>query len=378
MLPIFCPDPLKRRDSDLAVTAAAMRELGTILDQTKPDVLIFMGSDHLETFSMTCLPTFAIVAGSTAVAEYAGHEFERPIHRELAEHLLDQLVRSGFDMTYSEDALLGHTYAVPFDLILADREIPVVPFHTNVYLPPLPSPRRCEALGRRVAEIMRSRPERVAILASGGMSHFPGTERYPKPEYDFDYWLLGELEKGNTDALLDLTVEQLDEVGNTELLNWAAMFGAIGRQPGELLQYTPTWHHGHAMVLFIPERDKAASSLKKVSPYEFKNAGFEFYAHPDAAAYKLNKLLYEVRTEAAMRARVIDDFDGVAAEWGLTSEEKTASQALLDVKQAGSVSDFCRPLVKAGVHPLQALMALHVIYGDHRRRREAAEGVPKT
>ncbi len=365
----------EERDSDLAVTAAAMRELGTILDETKPDVLLFMGSDHLETFSMTCLPTFAIVAGSTATAEYAGHEFERPIHRALAEHLLDQLVRSGFDMTYSEDALLGHTYAVPFDLILAGREIPVVPFHTNVYLPPLPSPRRCAALGRRVAEIMASRPERVAILASGGMSHFPGTERYPEPDYDFDYWLLGELEKGNTDALLDMTVEQLDEVGNTELLNWAVMFGAIGHRPAELLQYTPTWHHGHAMVLFIPEREKTPSNIKKVSAYEYKNQGFEFYAHPEAAAYKLNKLLYEVRTEARMRSRVIDDFDGVTAERGLTSEEKKAAEALLDVQEAGSVSDYCRPLVKAGVHPLQALMALHVIYVDHRRRREAAENV---
>ena len=364
----------EEKDSDLAVTAAAMRELGTILDETRPDVLLFMGSDHLETFSMTCLPTFAIVAGSTAVAEYAGHEFERPIHRELAEHLLDQLVRSGFDMTYSEDALLGHTYAVPFDLILGDRDIPVVPFHTNVYLPPLPGPRRCEALGRRVAEIMESRPERVAILASGGMSHFPGTERYPKPDYDFDYWLLGELEKGNTAALLDMTVEQLDEVGNTELLNWAVMFGAIGRHPGELLQYTPTWHHGHAMVLFVPKRDKAPSNLKKVSTYEFKNKGLEFYTHPNASAYKLNKLLYKVRTEAEMRASLIDDFDGVTAQWGLSSKEKRAAEALLDVKQAGSVSDYCRPLVKAGVHPLQALMALHVIYVDHRRRKEAAEG----
>ena len=363
----------EEKDSDLDLTAAAMRELGTILDETQPDVLLFMGSDHLETFSMTCLPTFAIVAGSTAVAEYAGHEFERPIHRELAEHLLDQLVRSGFDMTYSEDALLGHTYAVPFDIILGNRDIPVVPFHTNVYLPPLPSLRRCEALGRRVAEIMESRPERFAILASGGMSHFPGTERYPEPAYDFDYWLLGELEKGNTDALLEMTVEQLDEVGNTELLNWAVMFGAIGKRKGELLQYTPTWHHGHGMVLFIPERGKRPSNLKKVGRYDFRNKGFEFYAHPDAEAYKLNKLLYAVRTESGMRARVIDDFDGVTAEWALTSEEKKAAEALIDVKQAGSVSDFCRPLVKAGVHPLQALMALHVIYVDHCRRSESAE-----
>ena len=363
----------EEKDEELAATAAAMRELGTILDETNPDVLLFMGSDHLETFSMTCLPTFAIVAGTTAVAEYAGHEFERPIHRELAEHLLDQLIRSDFDMTYSEDALLGHTYAVPFDLVLGDRDIPIVPFHTNVYLPPLPSLRRCEALGRKVAEIVQSRPERIAILASGGMSHYPGTERYPKPDFDFDYWLIGELEKGNTDALLDLTVEQLDEVGNTELLNWAVMFGAIGKQPGELLQYTPTWHHGHAMMLFVPQREKAPSNIKKVSKYEFKNKGFEFYVHPEAQAYKLNKFLYEVRTEAHLRARVIDDIDSVAADWKLTPEEKEAVQALVDVKNAGAVSDYCKPLVKEGVHPLQALMSLHVIYGDHRRRAAAEQ-----
>ena len=361
--------------SELEATASAMRELGTVLDQTQPDVLIFLGSDHLETFSMTCLPTFAVVAGNTAVAEYAGREFRRPIHRELAEHLLEQLIRSGFDMTYSEDALLGHTYAVPFYLILEDRKLPVVPFHTNVYMPPLPSPRRCEALGRRIGEILAARPERVAILASGGMSHYPGTSRYSQPAYDFDYWLLGELEKGNADALLDLTVEQLDEVGNTELLNWAVMFGAIGRQPGELLQYTPTWHHGHAMMLFIPQRNRMPAAIKKVSEYEFRNQGFEFYAHPQASAYKLNKFLYEVRTGPQLRSRVIDDFDGVADEWEFTPGEREAAHALVEVKNAGAVSDYCKPLVAAGVHPLQALMSLHVIYGDHRRRKETADSV---
>ena len=170
-----------------------------------------------------------------------------------------------------------------------------------------------ENLNPKKIEMMLDETRNAVLEWEGKLK---GTERYPKPEYDFDYWLLGELEKGNTDALLDMTVEQLDEVGNTELLNWAVMFGVIGKRPAELLQYTPTWHHGHAMVLFIPERDKAPSNLKKVSAYDFKNKGFEFYAHPDAAAYKLNKLLYQVRTEAAMRTRVIDDFDGVAARWG--------------------------------------------------------------
>ena len=36
----------------LDASIAAMRELGKILDDTKPDAMVFLGSDHLETFSI--------------------------------------------------------------------------------------------------------------------------------------------------------------------------------------------------------------------------------------------------------------------------------------------------------------------------------------
>jgi 2,3-dihydroxyphenylpropionate 1,2-dioxygenase len=71
--------------AQLDATIAAMRQLGTILDQTNPDILIFLGSDHLETFSMSCVPTFALVAGSRAIAEFAGRSYDLPVHREMAE-----------------------------------------------------------------------------------------------------------------------------------------------------------------------------------------------------------------------------------------------------------------------------------------------------
>src|SRR5262245_18138512 len=161
--------------AQLDSSIAGMRALGKLLDETRPDVVIFLGSDHLETFSMSCIPSFAIVAGNRAIATFAGRDYDRPIHRAMAEDLLEKLVQQHeFDVAYSEDAILGHTFAVPFEFVLENRDIPIVPFFTNVYLPPLPSPRRCAALGRAVAEIVASRPERVAILASGGMSHFPG------------------------------------------------------------------------------------------------------------------------------------------------------------------------------------------------------------
>lgn len=362
--------------AQLDATVAAMRRLGAVLDQTRPDVLLFLGSDHLETFSIGCVPTFALVAGNRAIAEFAGRRFDLPIHREMAEDLLNQLVRAGFDLAYSEDAVLGHTFAVPFEFVLGQRDIPVVPFHTNVYMPPLPGPQRCAALGREIARIVAARPERVAILASGGMSHYPGTWKYPQPEFDFDLWLIAELERGNIDALLDMTVEQLDEVGNTELLNWAMLFGAIGNQPGELLQYTATWHHGHAMMRFLPARTTSAtgSDSTDYGGYQFKNEGFEFYRHPPASAYKLNKLLFEVRHDAGLRRRLLADLDGVAAEWGLSAAEREGARAIATVGSAAKISDHAEALVKAGAHPLQALMSLHAVHGEFRKlQREASD-----
>jgi hypothetical protein len=284
----------------------------------------------------------------------------------MAEDLLNKLVvEHGFDIAYSEDAELGHAFAVPFEHVIGKRNIPVIPFFTNVYVPPLPTPRRCAALGKAIAEIVKGRKERVAVIASGGMSHFPGTAKYLSPEFDFDRWLVSQFETGNTEALLGMTGAQLDEVGNTEMLTWAMMFGAIGPQPGALIDYIPTWHHGLAMMRFLPQGAKPAASSQTMEQYggfKFKNQGFQFYKHPPAEAYGLNRLLFEVRHSAPLRDRVIKDLDDVAKEYELSPQQRRAAEELITVGQGGLVSEHVGPLVEAGAHPLQALMSLHVIF----------------
>ena len=352
--------PPEEDPRQLDADVAAMGQLGKVLDETKPDALVIFGSDHLETFFLQSVPTFAVIAGERATAAFAGRSYSPPIHQALAEDLLDKLVRAGFDMAYSQEALLGHSFAAPFEWVLGAREIPVVPIFINTYLPPLPSARRCAALGKAVAAIIASRPERVALLASGGMSHYPGTARYYQPDYAFDQWCIEELENGNSDAFLDLTVEQLDEVGNTEMLPWAAVLGAIGEQHMELLTYQPTSHHGHAVARFHPGKP-AVTKPRTGHRYEFKNEGYEFYKHPAVSSYKLNKLLYESRHKPALRQRMLQDIGAVGAEYGLNAEEIEALRPLSP-----------DPLVKVGAHPLGALMAVHVLQAD-RRKLQAAE-----
>jgi 2,3-dihydroxyphenylpropionate 1,2-dioxygenase len=356
----------------------AIEELGKALDESKPDVILMFGADHVETFSVSCVPSFAIVAGSRAIAKFAGREHNLPIHREMAEDILNKLVvEHNFDMAYSEDAELGHAFSIPFEFLIGKRNIPVIPFFTNVYVPPLPTPRRCEALGKAIAQIVKGRKERVAIVASGGMSHFPGTTKYTSPEFDFDRWLVSQMEAGNTDALLNMTGTQLDEVGNTEMLNWAVMFGAIGSVPGELIDYIPTWHHGLAMMRFLPQRQHAQKmDVKEMyGGFKFQNQGYQFYKHPPSEAYALNKLLFESRHSQPLRDRIVDDFENVANEYGLQGEQRRAARAMIDVAKGPLVSDHVKPLADAGCHPLQALMALHVIYSTtHKARQMAGAG----
>lgn len=354
--------------AQLDASVAGMRELGKLLDETQPEVILFLGSDHLETFSIDCVPTFAIVAGNRANAEFAGRKFDLPIHRAYAEDLLNQLVNAGFDLAYSEDAVLGHTFAVPFEYVIGGRAIPVVPIHINVYMPPLPTPQRCAAFGRALAVLISARPERVAIIASGGMSHYPGTWKYPQPEFEFDKWLISELEQGRVETLFKLTSEQLDEVGNTELLPWAVMLGAIGAVPGELVQYTPTWHHGHAMMRFLPQRARAKPVETAPPAYVFNDAGgFKFYAHPPAEAYELNKLLFDMRLDSALRRRLLTDLDSVMREYHLREDCYDAARALAEVGKTAKVSDNAGRLVAAGAHPLHALMTLHAVHGEMKR-----------
>jgi hypothetical protein len=140
------------------------------------------------------------------------------------------------------------------------------------------------------------------------------------------------------------------------------------------------------MMRFLPERADQVSGKKDQEPrtkdqgpmfggFTFKNQGFQFYKHPPAEAYGLNRLLFEVRHSAELRERVIENLDGVAAEYELNAEQRRAAEELINVGRGGLVSDHVGPLVEAGAHPLQALMSLHVIFSmSHQAKPGVTSG----
>jgi aromatic ring-opening dioxygenase catalytic subunit (LigB family) len=367
--PQFFVYPPTEDFSQLDAGIAAMRQLGhQMFDETKPDAVIVIGSDHLETFFLSAVPTFALVSGERIHATFAGRDYDLPCH-PMADSLLEHLVAAGFDMTYSQDAVLGHAFAAPFEWVMEKREIPVIPIFVNTYLPPLPTGRRCEALGKAIASFIATRPERVAIIASGGLSHYPGTWKYPQPAYEFDRWAIAHMEQGDPEPLVSLTNPQLDEVGNTEFIPWFVMFGAIGAQRGELLSYQPTWHHGHCMMRFLPAPEKPVEH-KAIPPYQFENKAYEFYSHPAPSSYNLNKLLYDLRHDPALRQRLFENPAELARERKLAPREAAVLDTLMDEDIDLLRNLKSHPIVEAGAHPLGTLMSLVTVQAEMRRLRK--------
>jgi len=79
------------------------------------------------------------------------------------------------------------------------------------------------------------------------------------------------------------------------------------------------------------------------------------YRHPPASAFRLNKLMHRVYTDAAVRKAFVADPDGVIAEYGLSQEQAEAAKAF-EVERLASL----------GAHPLLAFMARFTV--EHERR----------
>jgi len=67
------------------------------------------------------------------------------------------------------------------------------------------------------------------VIATGGLSHFPGLSlgRVGTSDTAFDRRLVGLMEAGDHEPLCALTIKDLDESGSHEFLNWMVLIGAV-------------------------------------------------------------------------------------------------------------------------------------------------------
>lgn len=233
--------------------------LKSIIEESKPDALIVIGDDQNENYTSQNVPQFAIYTGEEAVFYDRLFKQERtyPCAAEVSRTILDSAVEAGFDLSFSETfpekRLISHAHAEPLmRILLPEADVPIVPIYVNAIHPPGPTPARCYAFGQVLGDIISNQlaSTRVAIYASGGLSHF--TAGYPWRFYrgpfgygqiseDFDRQILQWLADGQTSKLAGLSSAELLDHGEIELRSWIVLAGAVGEVPARVLAYEPLY-----------------------------------------------------------------------------------------------------------------------------------------
>ena len=227
---------------------AALDRLEARLIEARPDVVLVIGDDQDELFGFDNMPAFSVYTGDEVVmkemplphprltwtdkAFWAGYGMDMP-HRfagapALAKDLVHGLIRLGVDVSVSNSVpdparrAFGHAYGFIYQRLMKRLRVPMLPVLLNTYFPPNnPTSARCFQIGTHIAHALAaSRSDaRVAVIASGGLSHFLCEEA-------FDRKVMDALKRHDVAMLTQIPQEALCS-GSSETRNWITLAGAI-------------------------------------------------------------------------------------------------------------------------------------------------------
>jgi protocatechuate 4,5-dioxygenase beta chain len=244
-------------DGHIQKIEAAFAVLREQLRAYRPDALIMIGDDQGDMFDDANNPTFSIYTGDEPIwGRSARDPFDMPVqdrskvvfrqHGELSRYLLRGLVRRGFDVASigrfdprgNPKRGVSHMVSNLVPEVDPGLEIPLVCVFINEYYPPLPTASRCARLGEAITDVLSDRPERIAIYASGGLSHFPGMFNAGWIDQPLDQWILERLQRNDVAALEHLFTFDSDNMrsGTGEVRAWISVAAAMKR-PATFVEY---------------------------------------------------------------------------------------------------------------------------------------------
>ena len=219
---------------------SAFAVLRADMEQAKPDVLIVVANDQFVNFFCNNVPTFFVTLADEVKGQFTRHKFQYRNHKELGRAIVRKGMEKGIDFSFGEHIELQHTQVVPLYFLLREAKIPILPIYVNTWVDPAPTPGRCYKVGELIREVADDSKDRVAILATGGLSHFPGSPRIGEIDTQFDHQLSGSHAGGQRQgAWWTTSVEDLLKAGDTEFLNWMVVVGSVGDAKAAYTSYMP-------------------------------------------------------------------------------------------------------------------------------------------
>jgi 2,3-dihydroxyphenylpropionate 1,2-dioxygenase len=225
----------------------AFERMRIAMEVASPDALVVVGAEHFGNFFMNNMPAFAMgmadyYEGPIEDENWLGIQHGRfPGNAELSKRLIMEVMQS-VDVAYAEEWKFDHGIIVPLHFLTPARKQTIIPANINCQGPPLAPLHRAWAFGEALRHAADAVPERIAVIGTGGISHWPATPDSGKINEDWDRDFLDRWVRGDRDALLAYTDEGIYRdagQGGFEIRTMIAISGLCAGNTGEIWCYQP-------------------------------------------------------------------------------------------------------------------------------------------
>ncbi|MFK4754613.1 hypothetical protein [Oceanobacter antarcticus] len=217
------------------------------------DTVIIVGNDHYMLFGTTCLPQFCIATGDVdgPLDQLPGLKRQPvPNHEALATHIAAHGHANGFDWAVARSFSTDHSFSIPFQKIvqraaeIRGKPIQAIPVYLASAVDPFLTMQRAQQLGQQITAAVEAfdGDERVAVIGSGGISHWVGTKESGRVNETFDHMVLDHCCSLNINAIMALSDEHILEHGGNgamELRNFVCAMAAVNADSTSLIEYQP-------------------------------------------------------------------------------------------------------------------------------------------
>ena len=226
---------------------AAYRRMGEAIAASGAEALVIIAAEHFANFFMNNMPAYAIgmadqYEGPIEDPDWLGIPRTRvPGNAALSRRLI-QKVMAGVDVAYCEEWKFDHGIMVPLHFLTPKFDLPVIPVNINCQGPPLTPLSRAWAFGEALRRACDALPEKIAIVGTGGISHWPATPDSGKINEAWDQDFLGKWSRNDREAMLAYTDEATYREagqGGFEIRTLISIAAAANGAPGEIWFYAP-------------------------------------------------------------------------------------------------------------------------------------------
>ncbi len=234
-------DNVAKRDEFYANLDAQRRQM----EDAGTEALIVIAAEHFGNFFMNNMPAYCMGIGETYEGPIEDPEWLKipktkvPGAPDLGTRLVREVMKT-VDTAFAEEWKFDHGIMVPLNFLTPKYDLPIIPVNINCQGPPLTPLHRAWAFGEALRRACDSVPEKMAIVGTGGISHWPATPDSGKINEEWDRDFLDRLMRNDRDALLDYTDEATYQdagQGGFEIRTFIAIAAAAGGV-GELQFYT--------------------------------------------------------------------------------------------------------------------------------------------